>query len=378
MSTPEIRTTTPTKLYAARRNLFKDKRTNEYSICVKGPNGRWRWLSTHTKDREEAVRRLVETGVDKVLEISEDERFRDKVVEVLTSGKVKTLAEVVREWLADAEQRVHNSSMGHYNVIGKQFLALFDPKTDIKSITPVRINAWINTAPTLTRRQRRMSILENLFTFAFDQGYRDDNPGKRLGLKLGDLSFEQMERKVKVEYTREEFDRFMACEDIQGFWRWAIQLSWWLGLRISDICHLQWGSFYAVPGKLVVWQKKTRRRVELDISDPIMGGGILTKIMEEVKADATDAVYCFPDAHQLYLKSPSALSQDFRLVCETAKLDPKKTFHSFRKSAAMRWQAAGRSIQEIGTMLGHEGTGNTPFYLETGNTKMSHVSAANT
>lgn len=55
----------------------------------------------------------------------------------------------------------------------------------------------------------------------------------------------------------------------------------------------------------------------------------------------------------------------FKEVCKLAGFDGRKTFHCFRKSAALRWQDAGRDLKEIGALLGHEGTGNTAVYLET-------------
>ena len=362
MSTPEVKTSNPSKPYVWKHNLFKN-RYGEYSICVKKPNGRYTWLSLNTKNREDAVRRLVATGVDKVVEIMEDDRFKEKVIEVLTAKKV-TLEAVVEEWLADAASRLHAGSIGHYNVIGRQLLQVIDPKTGIADITPMQVSAWINTAQSLTRRRRRMSVLESLFRFAFNQGHRKDNIAPRLGLKYQDLTFDQMERKVRSPFIREEFDRLMACQDIQGFWRWAIQLGWWLGLRPVDICNLQWGSFCAVPGKLVIWQQKTRRRMELDVMDPVLGDGVLLTIINEIRAQATDTTYCFPEMKQLYVDRQQAVTEGFRDCCKAAGLDGKKTFYGFRKAAALRWKSAGRSIEEIGVLLGHESTGNTGFYLE--------------
>ncbi len=365
MSNPDIKTTKPSKPYVFKHNLFKN-RYGEYSICVKKPNGRYTWLSLNTKDREAAVRRLVATGVDKVVEIMEDDRFKEKVIEVLSAKKV-TLGAVVDEWMAEITGRLHNTSTGHYRVISKQLLEVIDPKTDITTIQPQQVNGWINTAGSLTRRRRRMSVLESLFAFAFNQGHRKDNIAPRLGLKFNDLTFDQMERKVREPFTEAEFKQLMGCEAIQGFWRYAIQFGWWIGLRPSDICNLQWGSFCAVPGKLVVWQTKTRRRMELDLADPVLGGGALTQIIDEIRKTPADDVYCFPAMHETHGTYQQRVVDEFRDCCLAAGLDGKKTFYGFRKAAAMRWREAGRSISDIGVLLGHESTGNTKFYLEKNN-----------
>lgn len=369
MNNPEILTTTPTKAYAKPRQLFKHQTTGEYCVAVAGANGRNRWISTHTKDYEEAFRRVMSTGVGRVISVANDDAFTDKVVEVLESRNKITLEQVVEEWLTDKALRIKSFSMASPRAIGKQLLTLYPTKTDIRIPMPAKINEWVNSAPTLTHRRRRLCVIEDFFQFTFEQGYRKDNPGKRLGLQTNDLTFDQMERHIKDPFTEEEYKQLLACTEIQGFWRWGIQLSWWLGFRMSDICLLQWGSFCAVPGKLVVWQQKTRRRMEIDLADPVLGGGEITRIMDEMRADISDAQYCFPMMRDLYNDHQPQTVQYFRECCHAAGLDGQKTFHCFRKSAALRWKAAGRSLNEIGVLLGHEGTAATAFYLETNGTK---------
>lgn len=365
MPEPIIAEKIPTTKYLAPNPLYIRKATGEFCIRLVRPGTVAKWISLGTTDRLEALRRLKATGVEKILEVSGDEDFKEAIVESLTAPDRRPLESVIDEWLADKALRVQPSSMQHPRVISGQFLRLVGARTDVAAITPAKITAWVNTAPTLTRRQRRLCVLEELFQFAFEQGYRKDNPAKRAGFQTNDLTFEDMERTVRDAFTKAEFEQFLACEKIQGFWRHAIQLGWWLGLRMSDVCCLQWGSLCAVPGKLVVWQVKTRRRVELDLSDPILGGGVLNEVIAEMKANVTDAVYCFPAWHELYISTNRPhTTYAFRDVCVLIGLDGVKTFHCFRKSAAQRWEDAGRSIKEIGRLLGHEGTGNTGIYLE--------------
>lgn len=357
----------PKSRYTRPRDLFKNPRTGEYGISMAAVGKqRGRFVSLKTTDREEALRRLERTGVGGVMEVANDERFTEQVIDVLESRNKVTLGQVVSEYLADLEPRVNRMSMAHPRAITGQFSRLFPTDTGIDEITSTKANEWINTGFTMTMRRRRQSVLGALFKFAFDQGYRKDNVAARLTFQTQDFTFEDMEREVKEPFTEAEYQQLLACDKVQGFWRWAIQLSWWLGLRISDCCDLQWGSLCAVPGKLVVWQRKTRRRMELDLSDPVLGGGVITQILAGMRAEVTDAVYCFPEARDMYQNRRQRLSDQFRDLCYAAGMqDNRKTFHSFRKSAALRWQAAGRSLDEIGTMLGHEGTGNTQFYLET-------------
>lgn len=362
----QIVTTVPKSSRIKPNQLFIVRKTGEYAVRLERPGTCARWISLGTTDRLEAMRRLERTGVEKILEVTGDASFKEAIVESLTSPGRRTLESVIDEWLADKALRVVPGSLIHPRTIAGQFIRLFRPGTAIEAPTPAQITGWINGAPTLTRRQRRLSVLEDLFQFAFDQGYRKDNPGKRAGFQTDDLTFDQMERTMKVPFTRAEFDRLLACQEIPDFWRWSVQLAWWLGLRISDCCCLQWGSFCAVPGKLVVWQVKTRQRNELDLADPVLGGGELARVFAEIKEKIEDAVWCFPGWQQIYRSSrrPQTV-HDFRYWSQLAGLDGSKTFHSFRKSAAIRWQDAGRSLKEIGAMLGHEGTGTVATYLET-------------
>lgn len=359
--------TKPSDKHAAPRNVFKNHRTGEYCIRVLRGVGKTKaeYISLKTTDRAEAMRRLARTGVGDIVEIADDERFRSRVVEVLTSADRMPLSQVVDEFLADKAAKVSPASMIHPRTICGQFMDLFPSKTAITDPTAEQANLWINTAPSLPRRQRRMSVLADLFQFAFDRGHRKDNLGTRFGLNTRDLTFDQMEREVEAPFTREEFDKFMACPEVQGFWRWSIQFSWWLGLRMADCARMQWGSFCSSPGKLVVWQQKTRKRVELDLSDPLLGGGVLNTVVEEMKKEVQDAVYCFPEQRDLVERQRQAFVRNFRDLSIKAGLDGRKTWKCFRSAAAQRWQAEGRSLDEIGEMLGHVGTGNVAFYLET-------------
>lgn len=357
--------TNPKKPFTAKRNIFLNHATGEYCIRVGRGEKRARWVSLGTNDRLEAMRRLERTGVGEVIEIAGDARFRESVVSAITSAGRVRLDRVVEEWLADMATRVSKMSMIHPQTISKQLLSIFPPSIGVDEVTVQRVNAWISTAPSLTRRRRRMSVLTSLFEFAFHQGYRKDNIGPRLGMRQDDLTFDQMEREVKEPFTQAEYDAMLACPAITGFWRNAIQLSWWLGLRISDCCKLQWGSFCAVPGKLAVWQAKTRRRVEFDLSDPLLGGGTVSAIVQDMLKNVEDAVYCFPDMRDAYDNDRQRLVDQFRAHCISAGLDGTKTFRCLRKSAAIRWKNAGRSLDEIGELLGHTGASNAEFYVET-------------
>lgn len=351
--------------YSAPKRLFRHRVSGEYFILVPRPGFKHsHWVSLGTSDRVEAMQRMDRTGIASLIEAAKDDRLKEQVAKVLTSGPRVTMEQVYKEFLADLALRLHRKSLCHYEVIIRQFIQLFRPNTDIKEPSPARMTSWVNTAPTMDRRRRRQSVLCGFFTFAFDQGYREDNPGKRIGLNLQDLTFEQMERSKKEPFLKREVDQIVACPQSDGFWRWSVQLAWWLGLRQSDCCFLQWGSFCAEPGKLVFWQIKTRRRNSLDLSDPVLGGGIINKIVEEMKKDATDEKWCFPKWREFYLEYQPMLSQLFRELCIQSGLSGYKTFSCLRTAAAQRWQMEGRSIKEIGQLLGHEGTGNTDYYLK--------------
>ncbi len=369
MSEPEILTTSPTKPHAVSNKLFKNKYTGEYSIRIKAANGRWRWVTTGTKDRLEALRRLERTGVGDVLDVANDARFKDRVVEILSAGKRVTVEQVVEAWIADAEMRLQHSSLSHHKVVAGQMLVLLRPYTDILDVTAARLNEWISTAPTLTMRRRRLSIVRDLCQFAFDEGYRKDNLGPRLVMQTADLTFDQMERAVKPHFYGDEVAKVIAHPDIEPFWKWAAQLGWWLGLRFVDVCHLQWGSICAKPGYLVVWQQKTRLRVELDLKDPVLGAGVLVTVFAQMKAAATDPVYCFPEAKQRYGSNRNNFAYEFRDRCKLTGMYGNKTFHSLRMGAAIRWKEAGRSLEEIGKLLGHAGTGNVSTYIDTSGNK---------
>ena len=109
------------------------------------------------------------------------------------------------------------------------------------------------------------------------------------------------------------------------FWLFAVRCSSTTGLRLGDICQLQWRCF-GEPGKIVVWTDKTNRRIE----------HILSPELEEIvtQIPVVSATHLFPDQHAVIndVKRRALLSVQFTRICERIGIKGKSyhcTMHPY-------------------------------------------------
>ena len=151
------------------------------------------------------------------------------------------------------------------------------------------------------------------------------------------------------------------------FWHFAVLVSSETGLRLGDICQLDWNCF-TKPGRLVLHTDKRNKRIDIPISNAI------SKAVTEIPV--ADERYLFPEqrATIVDVKRRVALSMQFKRICERLGIKDK-SFHCLRHSAATsRFTASNKaelakklvdalSLQEIANLLGHSETKTTKRYV---------------
>jgi integrase len=328
---------------------------------------RWKNTQATTKDEAEEVCKLA-----KIAELEMAAKAANLTAEVLSSivaGRRVTCAHVLAEW---TEWRVRlkapaTAQTQAYTV--SDFLTqsnLYDKL--INRVDSDHIEAYVNAADAGTRgnRSSRLAALRSYFNYASAKTYIVGNPSKIVSVNHRILSHEQKESKVRVPFTLGEFRKIMS--EAEGFYRWATALSYWTGLRISDIANLEWSSLQ--PGEIVVWTKKRDARVALPTNDPLIGGGelniIIMEIMDAVPKKGRTSKLIFPDEAG-WSNDPnqkSKLSTYYGRMLARIGIEDK-TFHCLRHSFASRLKAAGKTEEEIGRLIGHSNTETTKGYIHT-------------
>ena len=287
----------------------------------------------------------------------------DTMSRLLTGKRYSCLA-ILDAWKAECGTDLAPDTLANYETMLHQFLEEHDyGDGPISSVHRGTMAAWVNAkGVAVGSRKARLAALRSYYAFASAAGYCVGNPAKLICVKLRDLFFDELERKVTAPITHEEYERLMASQTLRGFYRWATALAYWTGLRLRDVACLEWASFKE--DRLIVHTRKTGKRVSLPIDDPLLGGGELRGILlEMLEQPQTDPRFCFPAMREVALdtKRRALLSVQFQRVLQRHGIKGKR-YHGLRHACAVRLKQAGRTLEDIAQTLGHSSTDTTVIY----------------
>lgn len=359
------------------------------------PRGERR-INTGTLDKREATRmakpykRLVKLGV----------AFDRKAFAALTGAKNVKLSKAIEEWKdsrlragAMQERTVHN-----YVIYLNRFARDVGMDDEaVAAVTEEHVSDWVNgpDAGKASTRTVKLSILKEFFDWCVSSGKSTGNPARALGkINMSKLGFSQKEVRHKIPFNDDEvnaliryIDRSLAKEKMDmdaidcplwedkpmskgyniaerieklKFWKSAILIGRWAGLRIGDIAGLEFDSL-AKPGVLVVWTDKRDRRVEIPLNEP------LAAALASIERKSEQQQFCFPKQRELNAgPNRASLPKQFESIMTRAGVRDR-SFHCLRATFAIdavdRLVAAGRTreqaVRDVADLLGHSSTRTT-------------------
>jgi integrase len=351
--------------------------------------GKNKYISTGSSNKDEAVKVVKESGVDRLAITAKAGRLTRKAIGQILTGKNLTCSKALEEYQqvklrSKAPKTVANNVLVIRNWLKDQNLETTAPS----AVTGAHIDKWINNPDSnwkRTVRQISLSSVRNFFDFMFDKGWIVENPAKTVALDYSAMSHEQKEQTERLPFTEDEVKLLLSelrkdwrlaetgkhtlFKDSKTvlFWLVAVTIGKETGLRISDIAQLEWRSF-SEPGKLVVWTDKTNQRVEHKISEAVQN------VIAEIPV--VDAEYLFPEecetARNVMLRAK--LPVHFGRLCQRIGIEGK-SFHSLRhykatnayskldKDDLAKKLAASLSLEQIAGLLGHANKKTTKGYV---------------
>lgn len=229
----------------------------------------------------------------------------------------------------------------------------------VQSVTDRMVNAWVNPEDSSLKagtRHVKLAALRKFFWLASVKNYVPYNPAKIIQVKYHLLTHKQKETKVKECFTDAEIERLLDATSLDPFWWHAVVLGRYTGLRLSDICQLEWACL-DVPGKLKVWTDKSDTPVELVLEPEILAESV-RHIPQHHK------LYCFPKERAIIndTNRRAGLSVKFTRLC--AKVGIKsKSFHCLRHTYATEAKRTGKPMDHIRKDLGHSSDETTKIYV---------------
>lgn len=339
------------------------ERTGMYSVGVPMPSGRLRWIATGERTQLGAEAVVRSAGVDRLVHLVRARALTAEAIAVATTGNRSTCRDVLAAWEADVAPQLAAGTASTYRT---WLTALFNSRKcwgePLAGLQRGDLMTFLHAGkPKRATVVVRLSALRSLYGFAAARAFVVGNLSKTIRVNHRNMTFEQREPTKRKPFTADEYAVIQESAQIPAFWKAAVALGYWLGMRISDIASLEWASLR--PEAVIVWTLKRDRRVELSLDNPLLGSGELRAVIGEMLiGPKADPVYCFPVQRAILLsKTPQRLSQDFSRIMDRGGLN--RTHHCCRHAFCTRLAEAGVTMEEIGKLVGHTSTATTEGYV---------------
>ena len=228
-------------------------------------------------------------------------------------------------------------------------------------------------------RARRLSAIKQLYRFAFEEGWRSDNPAiqiagpgqdKRLPKVLSEDEVDQLLDAARHSGRNTSDQLRNTC---------LMELLYATGMRVSELVSLRVSAARGDPRLLLIMGKGGKERL-VPLSDPSREALAAWLVQRDNTDEAAQAkgkpasIYLFPSRgsagyltrHRFYL-----LIKEFAL---TAGVDPSKvTPHTLRHAFATHLLANGADLRAIQTMLGHADVATTEIYTHVLEARLSEL-----
>lgn len=344
--------------------IKKSPKTGKYSVEYLVAPGKSVTQKLNTTSKKEAEKIIRDSKIAELEHMAKVGTLQRDAISNLIAGKNAKVSHIINEWKQYKENLAHSvNTIYLQECMVNSFISYANIKGGISSITPKKVSEWLNSddGVSLAQREQRLSAVRSLMEFAVAAGYTNQDPSKLVAIDKGKLSHEQKEERPKIAFKKAEYDKLV--KHAPYFFRQAVQLCWWTGLRIVDVCGLEWSCFDSANETLTIHTQKRDKRICLPINDPLIGGGVLLNVFQQIEFN--DPQYCFPEQRE-WMSSPksrSKLSLYFsRLLQRLDMYEEGKGWHSLRRSFVSRCKREGKELEDIAIWVGHSNTKTTEKY----------------
>lgn len=339
-----------------------------WEVRIKTAEGKIKSFSTGKTNRKEAEKIIKDAKLRELEHAAELGVLTQNVIAVLVGGKRTSVADAIDPWLESmtANHRSPNYVLNTGTWIRAWAKEMQLERRQITSIETKDIDQWVNppcsSKTTLGTRRVMLSAVRNFLTFCGHKGWIQGNPANLVSIDYDSLLHSQKEPLAKSAFTDKEVEWLLQRTSPNGglapsvFWHAAVALSRCLGLRLGDICRLEWSSL--ARGVITVWTSKRDKRVQPTVVHPEWLKGALEFLTPN------DSAYIFPEQRAIS-RDPairSTLSTQFSRILDGLGIRCK-SFHCLRASYVTERELAGVALEEIAIDVGHSDVETTKGYV---------------
>ena len=214
-------------------------------------------------------------------------------------------------------------------------------------------------------RARRLSAIRQLYRFAFEEGWREDNPaiqikgpGKSKSLPKT-LSIEEVDALISAAAAHKKEGKRNAC---------LMQLLYATGMRVTELVTLPVSAARGDPAMLLVRGKGGKERL-VPLSPPAkdaLAAWLITRDDKEAEGKTKgkpESKFLFPSRGKAGHLTRHRFFGMIKEFAVNAGVSPDKvTPHTLRHAFATHLLAGGADLRAIQTMLGHADVATTEIY----------------
>ncbi|TFW12896.1 site-specific tyrosine recombinase XerD [Brevundimonas intermedia] len=226
---------------------------------------------------------------------------------------------------------------------------------------------------------RRRSSARQFYRFALAEGWRTDDPSRRLDApKQG--------RSLPKVLSRDEIDALLAAaaaRDAAGGLRLValVEMAYASGLRVSELLGLKVEAIRRAPAYLIVRGKGGKERLApLNTAAREAVKAWLTardaklKGKDGRKPEAPDSPWLFPSSGRTGHLTPRRFAQLLDEAAITAGIDPARVSpHVLRHAFATHLLEGGADLRVVQTLLGHADIATTQIYTHVATDRLAQV-----
>ncbi len=230
-----------------------------------------------------------------------------------------------------------------------------------------------------TTAARRRSAARQFYRFALAEGWRTDDPSRRLDApKQG--------RSLPKVLSRDEIDRLLAASaarDAAAGLRLValVEMAYASGLRVSELLGLKVDAIRRDPAYLIVRGKGGKERLApLNTAARAAAKAWLTardaklKGEDGRKPEAPDSPWLFPSSGKSGHLTPRRFAQLLDQAAITAGIDPSRVSpHVLRHAFATHLLEGGADLRVVQTLLGHADIATTQIYTHVATDRLAQV-----
>lgn len=217
-------------------------------------------------------------------------------------------------------------------------------------------------------RSRRLSAIRQFYHFALSEGWRDDDPAKR-------ISGPRPARKLPGTLSMAEVDHLLDTARLRPVGaagrvqlHCLMELLYATGLRVTELVSLPAASVRGNPRMLMVTGKGGRDRM-VPLSDPAREALAVWLVIRDVaeaerrRTGGRPSPWLFPSRGKLGHLTRIGFYHAVKTLAVAAGLDPSRISpHTLRHAFATHLLANGADLRAIQQLLGHADVSTTEIY----------------